>query len=385
MSPNVEEGQVTAENTAIGSVPAKAFPMKNEPLTQMEQAKAEASTPTVETPTIEVKKTDVKEEIEDPDTTGRVPDASQEEVRDAANAQPFDSEDSLSQEHIASELRRLEESRVRALAEMRMRAADNQPQSPEGGAVAPGVEEAANPAPARNTQGAVAPESGWNWEDNEAYAPQRRYRGRMLSPDPYMLNSTIWMRHDHEESVHMYEDPMDRLRDRLFAMEHNLETLRTRVTQVADLRDAQGIREDHRAIIAQLNEVEECATVHTLREFMSKIRRLESMFTGEDGGAIVEAIRTCNRRLDSYRDTLDDFHARISTQDWYHDISDQEGGEETENQPGVENRPSGRRRARGHAPQRRLRPWTRTAARPPPPSIHDVHRMWRVLQHSLLM
>ena len=132
---------------------------------------------------------------------------------------------------------------------------------------------------------------------------------------------------------------------------------------MADLRDAQGIREDHRAIIARLNEVEECATVqerkispkrkfsgrisrghpgviradvptqnfgqgprnpgktsiwvrtsmtrrrgrprpqgifknfgqknfglkfrpltvHTLREFMSKIRRLEAMFTGEDG------------------------------------------------------------------------------------------------------
>ena len=44
---------------------------------------------------------------------------------------------------------------------------------------------------------------------------------------------------------------MDRLRDRVVAMEHNLETLRTHVTQMADLRDAQGIREDHRAIIAR--------------------------------------------------------------------------------------------------------------------------------------
>ena len=192
------------------------------------------------------------------------------------------------------------------------------------------------------------------------------------SPDPYMFNSTIWVRHDHEESARMYEDPMDRLRDRVFAMEHNLESLRTRLAQVADLRDAQGIREDHRAIIARLNKVEECATVHTLREFMSKIRRLEAMFTGENGGAIVEAIRACNRRLDSRRDTMDDFHARISTQDWYHDISDQEGGEETENQPGVENRSSGRRRNRGHAPQRRMRPWTRTTARPPPPSVYDA-------------
>ena len=104
--------------------------------------------------------------------------------------------------------------------------------------------------------------------------------------------------------------------------------------------------------------------VHTLREFMSKILRLESMLSGEHGGVIGEAIRACNRRLDSHRATMDDFYAsRISTQDWYHDLSDQEGGEEVrlsnrdtnaENQPGVENRPSGRRRLRGHAPQRRF-------------------------------
>ena len=138
---------------------------------------------------------------------------------------------------------------------------------------------------------------------------------------------------------------------------------------MADLRDAQGIREDHRAIIARLNEVEECATVHTLlREFMSKICRLESMFTGEDGGAIFEAIRACNRRIDSQKITLDDFYARIRTQDWYHDISDQEEDEEVENQPGIENRSSGRRRLRGHAPHRRAsRQWTRPMPRPPPP------------------
>ena len=74
---------------------------------------------------------------------------------------------------------------------------------------------------------------------------------------------------------------MNQLRDRVYAMEHNLETLRTRLTQVADLRDAQGIREDHRAIAARLNEVEECASVHTLREFVSKIFRLEAMLSGE--------------------------------------------------------------------------------------------------------
>ena len=60
-------------------------------------------------------------------------------------------------------------------------------------------------------------------------------------------------------------------------VEHNIETLRTRVTQVADLRDAQGIRRDHHVIVARLNEVEEYASANTFRELMTRIQRLESM------------------------------------------------------------------------------------------------------------
>ena len=288
--------------------------------------------------------------------------------------QPFDSEDSLSQERVASELRRLNEARTSAslaeLRELRARVASDSDQNQEEGAVAPGAEESNAPVITQNRQGAVAPESDENRDNNETYAPHRteRFRGRLRSPDPYLFSSTIWIRHDPEASARMHENPVDCLRDRVIAMEHNLDTLRTRVTQVADLRDAQGIREDHRAIIARLNEVEECATVHTLREFMSKICRLEAMFTGEDGGVIFEAIRACNRRIDSHQITMDDFYARIRAQDWYHDISDQEEDEEMENQSGIENRSSGRRRLRGHAPHRRaLRPWTRAMPRPPPP------------------
>ena len=230
------------------------------------------------------------------------------------------------------------------------------------------------PLTTQNRQGAVAPDSERNGEDNESYAPQRsgRFRGRLRSPDPYMFSSTIWIRHDSEASARMHEDPVDCLRDRVMEMEHNLDTLRTDLTQVADLQDAQGIREDHRAIIERLNEVEECATMHTLRRFMSKICRLEAMFTGEDGGVIFEAIRACNRRIHSQKNTLDDLYARIRAQDWYHDISDQEEDEEMENQPGIENRSSGRRRLRGHAPHRRtMRQWTRPMPRPPLPE-NDV-------------
>ena len=187
-----------------------------------------------------------------------------------------------------------------------------------------------------------------------------------MSPDPFMFQTTIWVEHDQEASARAHEEPIEQLRDRMYTMEHNLETLRTRLTQVADLRDAQGIWEDHRALVTRLTEVEECASVHTLREFMSKIHRLESMLSGEHGGVIGEAIRACNRRFDNHRATMDDFYARISKQDWCHDLSEQEDNEDSrlstrdananaENQSGVENRPLGRRRARGQAPQRERR------------------------------
>ena len=90
------------------------------------------------------------------------------------------------------------------------------------------------------------------------------------------------------------------------------------------------------------------------------------MFTGEDGGAIFGAIRACNGRIDSQMNALEDIRARIRTQDWYHEISEQEEDEEMENQLEVENRSSNRRRPRGHArPRRTMRQWTRPVPRPP--------------------
>ena len=118
--------------------------------------------------------------------------------------------------------------------------------------------------------------------------------------------------------------------------------------------------------------------MHTLWELMTKILRLESLVCGEEGGIVGEAIRACNRRSDNHKAMMNNFFARIRIQDWCHDLSEQEddeatqqsvtrtGGHDTnaENHPGVENRPLGRRRIRGQAPQRRFQ---RTMPRPPPP------------------
>ena len=99
---------------------------------------------------------------------------------------------------------------------------------------------------------------------------------------------------------------------------------------------------------------------------MRRIMRLEAQVGGNHGGVLGEAIRACHLRIDNQNTILEEFHARIRARDWYHDLSEQESDEEirqmlaraegqeanVENQPGVENRPFSRRRARNHAPQR---------------------------------
>ena len=287
-------------------MPSDTSLLKDEPQSRTE-SEVGGNDAKLESPTL-----DVREELSEPEASEQNPDALREEVQENRESPPQDSEDSLSPERVA-ELRRLTETQVQATSATPY-------QGSEEGATAPNS--------AWNWEGATAPDSTWDWENRGPYAPQRsgRYRGRLQSPDPSMFRSTIWVSHD----------PVDQLRDRVCAMEHNLETLRTRLL------------------------------------------RLESMLSGERGGVIGETIRACNRRIDSDRATMDDFYARISTQDWYRDLSDQEGTEEVrlssrdtnaENQPGMENGPSGRRRIRGHAPQRRFQ---RTMPRPPPPPAHDT-------------
>ena len=149
-------------------------------------------------------------------------------------------------------------------------------------------------------------------------------------------------------------------------MPANLVTLRTRVGQVADLCDAQGLREGQHMLATRLNEVEECISVHNVREFTRRIMRIESRI-GSTGGVIGETVRTCFMRLDSQAADLEDLRERMRTQEWYHDLSEQEGDDEVQqrltcaegqgvnadNQSGAENRSINRRRTRNNAPQRR--------------------------------
>ena len=338
MSPNVEEEQTYGRGQASGSLPEGQLLPEDKPQSRRkEEMKDEEVTLKSEPAAVETKEEPSEQDVGDQDS-----DSLREELQRSRDEFPPDSEDSLGPEHVAHELRRLV---------------------------------------------AVAPNAAW--ENHGPYAPQRsrRHRGRPVSPDTVMFHTTFRLEHNSEASVRAHEEPIEQLRDRARTTEANLETL--------DLRDAQGLLEGHRALITRLTEIEECASVHTLREFMTKILRLESLVCGEQGGLVGEAIRACNGRLDNHKATMGDFYARIRIQDWYHNLPEQEDDEETqqsatraeghdtnaENQPGVENRPLGRRRIRGQAPQRRFQ---RPMPRPPTPPQAQSSDEATTLTHDMI-
>ena len=120
----MEESQTTAQPIASGSVPSDSSPLKEEAKIHAQPMKSEALTPKEEPSTM-----DVKDEPDESDTIDQGHDALHEEAQNGADAQPRDSEDSLSQEQVAIELVRL--------AEMRVKAADDLNQDSETGATVP--------------------------------------------------------------------------------------------------------------------------------------------------------------------------------------------------------------------------------------------------------
>ena len=320
-----------------GSNSQEKSQVKDEPLSQVkcespEEAKAESSSPARE----------VKVEHEESETKGETATS----VKQEEHAPEPDSEDSYTAERVVEVVQRLLNAQSEEYGSF----------GEERGTVSP------NGNPRR---GASVPETS-RGQDYGPYAPQgaRRVRGGYDSPDPFLFSTTIFL--EHEAAADEEHDSMLNLQRRLRCAEHNVETLRTRLTQVADLRDTQGIRRDHRAIVTRLDEVEEYASARTFREFMVKIHRLESMLVDNDGGTVGEAIRLCSRRLDQQQAVLDDMQGRVRAQEGNWEWSE----ENSENISGRENRNANRRRRRVIPPQEVFRsPMPR---RQPPPQTPEA-------------
>ena len=353
MSPNMEKslteeitqpssGSISHESALVtlpidGSTSQEATQVKDEPLSQVKcepvkEMKTESSSSTQE----------VKVKQEESETVGEnATSVKHEEQREEQAPEP-DSEDSFTPERTIEVIQRLREIQESRTGE-------------------DGQEDREIPSPHANPRERISGSETSRGHEYGPYAPQgaRRARRRYDSPDPFMFNTTIFIEHEALANE-MQDDPIGSLHSRLRCVEHNIETLRTRLTQVFDLRDTQGIRRDHRAIATRLDEVEEYASASTFREFMTKIQRLESMLLTDGGGTVGEAIRLCTRRIDQQQATLDDVRNRVRAQE-----ANPEGSEEnSENISGRENRTTDRRRRRA-MPSQEI--WRSPMPRPPPP------------------
>ena len=261
-------GSISHETAVValpidGSTSQSTPQVKDEPLSQVKsesvkEIKTESSSSAQE----------VKVKQEESETTGDAATSVKQEEQHEEQAPEPDSEDSLTPERTLEVVQRLleiQESRIEVGELVR-----------EDREVSP---------PRTNPRERVSDPETSRGHEYGPYAPQggRRARRRYDSPDPFMFNTTIFIEHEALANE-MQDDPIGSLHSRLRCVEHNIETLRTRLTQVFDLRDTQGIRRDHRAIATRLDEVEEYASASTFREFMTKIQRLESRLLTDGGG-----------------------------------------------------------------------------------------------------
>ena len=250
MSPNMEKslteeitqpssGSISHETALVtlpidGSTSQKDSQVKDEPSSQVKcesvkEMKNESSSSTQE----------VKVKQEESETVGENTTSAKQEEQQEEQAPEPDSEDSLTPERTFEVIQRLceiQESRTRE---------DEQ-------------EDREIPSPHTHPRERISGSETSRGQEYGPYAPQgaRRARRRYDSPDPFMFNTTIFIEHEALANE-MQDDPIGSLHSRLRCVEHNIETLRTRLTQVFDLRDTQGIRRDHRAIATRLDEVEE--------------------------------------------------------------------------------------------------------------------------------
>ena len=324
--------------------------MKDEPQSQVKCDPAMETKPDSNSPTREVKAEQKESESKEENTAS---------VKQEERTPEPDSEDSFTPERVIEAVQRLldtRESRASAYVQ------------PEEG------REATPPQTAPRERALVSEASREQGYGPYASQGARRARGRHRSPAPFLFSDTIFLEHAVEANE-AQDDPMGHLRSRLMCAEHNIETLRTRLTQVVDLRDTQGIRQDHCTIVARLDEVEEYASANTFREFMTKIQRLESMLVNNGGGTVGEAIRVCTRRIDQQQASLDDVRSRTRAQDGNWEWSE----ENSENVSGRDNRITDRRR-RG-VPARGI--FRNPMPRPPPPSQASESSRVEVDQQSM--
>ena len=85
----------------------------------------------------------------------------------------------------------------------------------------------------------------------------------------------------------------------------------------------ESLREGQETLSARVRDIEECITVHHVREYMRHVILIESRM-GATGGVIGDTLRQRLVMLDQHAANISLLRERMRTQDWYRDLSEQE-------------------------------------------------------------
>ena len=104
----------------------------------------------------------------------------------------------------------------------------------------------------------------------------------------------------------------------------SFELLNSRIGVEADT-DACGLREGQDTLSNRIRRFEESVSLRQVDDSLNRIARLE---TSVGHGRIGESLRDCRVRMSQLETGLACLENRMRTQDWYHDLSEQESSDE---------------------------------------------------------
>ena len=116
--------------------------------------------------------------------------------------------------------------------------------------------------------------------------------------------------------------------------------LGNRIDDVEETTDARESCEGQSNLSARIRRFEETINLHQAHDSLNRIARLE---TSVGQGRIGESLRNCRVRMNQLEAGLTELEQRIRTQDWYHDLSEQENSDKVHRL--VDGRPPPRRAA----------------------------------------
>ena len=137
-------------------------------------------------------------------------------------------------------------------------------------------------------------------EQAEVKEKQEENLRRRRPSDPFPFHRMIWLESDpypmptpgqEYTGENTTQTPWHWALNQRMSVQHDLELLRNRIAEIEDLRV------DQEALSTRVRSVEECITVHHVREFMHSIITIEGRI-GVSGGVIGENLRECQMRLD---------------------------------------------------------------------------------------